>query len=87
MARTVFWFTRNRRLAKDHENLAATLTTFVTLAAVQLGIRRLARAPAEGRDPTQLPRVVAAIGPASVTRAGSMAVAARRGYRRGLDLE
>lgn len=42
--RTFSWFGRNRRLAKDYENLAATLTTFVTLAAIQLGIRRLARA-------------------------------------------
>jgi len=41
--RTFSWFGRNRRLAKDYENLAATLTTFVTLAAIQLGIRRLAR--------------------------------------------
>ena len=42
--RTFSWFGRNRRLAKDYENLAATLATFVTLAAIQLGIRRLARA-------------------------------------------
>ena len=42
--RTFSWFGRNRRLAKDYENLAATLTTFVTLAAIQLGIRRLAQA-------------------------------------------
>ena len=42
--RTFSWFGRNRRLAKDYENLAATLTTFVTLAAIQLGIRRMARA-------------------------------------------
>lgn len=41
--RTFSWFGRNRRLAKDYENLAATLTTFVTLAAIQLGIRRLGR--------------------------------------------
>lgn len=41
--RTFSWFGRNRRLAKDYENLAATLATFVTLAAIQLGIRRLAR--------------------------------------------
>lgn len=40
---TFSWFGRNRRLAKDYENLAATLTTFVNLAAIQLGIRRLAR--------------------------------------------
>lgn len=42
--RTLSWFGRNRRLAKDYENLTATLTTFVTLAAIQLGIRCLARA-------------------------------------------
>jgi hypothetical protein len=38
------WFGRNRRLAKDFENLAETLATFVTLASIQLAIRRLARA-------------------------------------------
>jgi transposase len=41
--RTFSWFGRNRRLAKDYENLADTLATFVTLAAIRLGIRRLAR--------------------------------------------
>ncbi len=41
--RTFSWFGRNRRLAKDYENLANTLAIFVTLAAIQLGIRRLAR--------------------------------------------
>ena len=34
----------NSYLAKDYENLADTLAAFVTLAAIQLGIRRLARA-------------------------------------------
>jgi putative transposase len=38
------WFGRNRRLAKDFENLAETLATFVTLASIQLALRRLARA-------------------------------------------
>lgn len=38
--RTFSWLWRNRRLAKDFENLAETLATFVTLASV----RRLARA-------------------------------------------
>jgi hypothetical protein len=38
------WFGRIRCLAKDYENLADTLTAFVTLAAIQLGIKRLARA-------------------------------------------
>ena len=41
--RTFSWFGRNRRLAKDFENLAETLTTFVTLASIQLALRRLAR--------------------------------------------
>ncbi|MGI3901367.1 MAG: IS5/IS1182 family transposase, partial [Janthinobacterium lividum] len=41
--RTFSWFGRNRRLAKDFENLAATLLAFVTLAAIQFGIRKLAR--------------------------------------------
>ncbi len=42
--RTFSWFGRNRRLAKDFENLAETLATFVTLASIQLILRRLARA-------------------------------------------
>ena len=41
--RTSSWFGRNRRLAKDFENLADTLTAFVALASIQLAIRRLAR--------------------------------------------
>ena len=41
--RTFSWFGRNRRLAEDFENLAGTLETFVTLASIQLAIRRLAR--------------------------------------------
>jgi transposase len=41
--RTFSWFGRNRRLAKDYETLADTLLTFVTLAAIQFGIRRLAQ--------------------------------------------
>ena len=41
--RTFSWLGRNRRLAKDYENLAAALAAFVTLAAIQLGLRRLAR--------------------------------------------
>ena len=41
---TILWFGRNRRLAKDFENLAETLATFVTLASIQLALRRLARA-------------------------------------------
>ena len=41
--RTFSWFGRNRRLAKDYENLADTLAAFVTLASIQLALRRLAR--------------------------------------------
>ena len=40
---TFSWFGRNRRLAKDFENLAETLATFVTLASIQLALRRLGR--------------------------------------------
>jgi len=42
--RTFSWFGRNRRLAKDFENLAETLASLVTLASIQLALRRLARA-------------------------------------------
>ena len=41
--RTFSWFGRNRRLSKDFENLAKTLAAFVTLASIQLALRRLAR--------------------------------------------
>ncbi len=41
--RTFSWFGRNRRLAKDYENLADTLAAFVTVASIQLALRRLAR--------------------------------------------
>jgi transposase len=41
--RTFSWFGRNRRLAKDWENLATTLQAFVALATIQIAIRRLAR--------------------------------------------
>ncbi len=41
--RTFSWFGRNRRLAKDYENLADTLAAFVALACIQLAVRRLAR--------------------------------------------
>jgi transposase len=40
--RTFSWFGRNRRPAKDFESLAETLATFVTLASIQLALRRLA---------------------------------------------
>ena len=41
--RTFSWFGRNRRLAKDYENLAQTLAAFVALASIQLGITDFAR--------------------------------------------
>ena len=41
--RTFSWFGRNRRIAKDYENLAETLAAFVTLACIQIAVRRLAR--------------------------------------------
>jgi transposase len=40
--RTFSWFGRNRRLAKDFENLAETLSAFVALASIRLALRRLA---------------------------------------------
>jgi len=42
--RTLSWFGRNRRLNKDYENLADTLVALITLACIQLAVRRLARA-------------------------------------------
>jgi len=42
--RTFSWFGQNRHLAKDLENLAETLATFVTLASILLALRGLARA-------------------------------------------
>jgi transposase len=41
--RTFSGFGRNRRIAKDYENLADTLAASVTLAAIQFVVRRLAR--------------------------------------------
>jgi transposase len=41
--RTFSWFGRNRRLAKDYENLSETLAAFVTFACIQIAVRRLAR--------------------------------------------
>ena len=41
--RTFSWFGRNRRLAKDWENLATTVLAFVLLASIQIAIKRLAR--------------------------------------------
>ena len=42
--RTFSWLGRNRPLAKGFGNLAETLTTLMTLAPIQLALRRLARA-------------------------------------------
>jgi Transposase DDE domain len=42
--RTLSWFGRKPRLAKDFANRAETLATFVTLASIQLALRRLVRA-------------------------------------------
>jgi hypothetical protein len=39
--RTFSWFGCNRRFAKDFENLAETLATFVILASIQLAFRWL----------------------------------------------
>jgi transposase len=41
--RSFSWFGRNRRLAKDFENLAETVLAFVTIASIQLVVRGLAR--------------------------------------------
>ena len=41
--RTFSWFGRNRRIAKAYENLGLTLAAFVTLACIQIAVRRLAR--------------------------------------------
>jgi hypothetical protein len=42
--RSLSWFGSNRRLGKDFENLPETLGAFATVAAIQLALRRLARA-------------------------------------------
>jgi transposase len=42
--RTLSWFGRNRRLAKDYENLADTLAAFIILASIRFALRRLAPA-------------------------------------------
>ena len=41
--RTFSGFGRDRRIAKHYENLADTLAAFVTLAAIQFAVSRLAR--------------------------------------------
>jgi len=41
--RTLAWFGRCRRLAKDFENLTANAVAFILLAGIRLMLRRLAR--------------------------------------------
>ena len=41
--RTLAWISRNRRLARDFENLAATAKALIHLAMIKLMLRRLAR--------------------------------------------
>jgi hypothetical protein len=49
LERTFSWLGHNRRrLARDFENFAETLATFVTLASVQLALRRLAQGVGHG---------------------------------------
>jgi hypothetical protein len=47
--RTLGWFGRNRRLAKDFETTIASSEAWLYLASVQLLARRLARAPTTNR--------------------------------------
>jgi transposase len=41
--RTNAWISRNRRLARDYERLAASSESFIYAAMIRLGLRRLAR--------------------------------------------
>jgi len=41
--RTLAWISRNRRLARDFENLARTAAALVRLAMIKIMLRRLAR--------------------------------------------
>lgn len=41
--RTLAWISRNRRLARDFENLARTAVALVRLAMIKIMLRRLAR--------------------------------------------
>ena len=41
--RTFSWLGRNRRLAKDYENLAITIAAFIAIASIRLALKRLAR--------------------------------------------
>jgi len=90
--RTFSWFGRNRRLAKDFENLTETLATFVTLASIQLALRRLARAlvlmmeetfagaPGNDRD-APIPDI-----PVGINTAQSVAVGIRIGHSGPFDI-
>ena len=44
--RTVAWISRNRRLARDFERHATTVTSFIRLAMIRIMLRRLAVANA-----------------------------------------
>ena len=44
--RTLAWISRNRRLARDYERYARTVTAFIRLAMVRLTLRRLTRSTA-----------------------------------------
>jgi len=46
-------------VAKDFENLAETLATFVTLASIQPALRRLAKAEPAPRNPPDEGRQIA----------------------------
>lgn len=41
--RTNAWVSRNRRMARDYEHLAATSEAFIYVLMIRLGLRRLAR--------------------------------------------
>jgi putative transposase len=41
--RTFAWLSRNRRLARDYERLTTSCESFIYLAMIRLGLRRLAR--------------------------------------------
>jgi transposase len=43
VVRTLAWISRNRRLARDFENLARTATALIRLAMIKLMLRRLCR--------------------------------------------
>ena len=40
--RTFAWISRNRRLARDFERYAATVTAFIRLAMIRIMLKRLA---------------------------------------------